>query len=174
MNNQRLKGERFEAKPKEVVRAANYRDQTGLLAHDNVLVDDLELIVACIERGKLLPPRFYRRGIERTEDQLLNEEGIKHLHLGGQESDVLVFIVEYEDRAVLLEVNSHIHFDREPIGSALCSLHMECLRQEDEAVRARKRDRIEARRKIVRRGLLTRLRARRRGKDDDAPPSRGL
>jgi hypothetical protein len=52
-------------------------------------------------------------------------------------SDVLLFAVEYADRVVFLEVNSHKHFDREPKGSVLLSLHKQCLKNEDEAAAVR-------------------------------------
>lgn len=48
-------------------------------------------------------------------------------------SDVLLFAVEYDDRVVFLEVNSHKHFKTEPKGSVLLSLHHQCLKKEDEA-----------------------------------------
>ena len=46
-----------------------------------------------------------------------------HLHLGGQNSDELLFLVQYPERVVLLEINSHKHFATEPKGSLLDSLH---------------------------------------------------
>ncbi|MBO9706797.1 MAG: hypothetical protein J7521_01180 [Caulobacter sp.] len=46
-----------------------------------------------------------------------------HLHLGGQNSDVLLFLVQYPDRVVLLEINTHQHFATEPKGSLLRAVH---------------------------------------------------
>jgi hypothetical protein len=42
--------------------------------------------------------------------------------LGGKESDVLVFLIQYTDRVVLLETNSHIHFRTHPAGKNLLAL----------------------------------------------------
>jgi hypothetical protein len=45
-----------------------------------------------------------------------------HLHLGGKESDIVVFLIQYVDRVVLLETNSHIHFRTQPAGKNLLAL----------------------------------------------------
>lgn len=130
-SGERLRCERFEAKPKEVLRATNYTDHTKRVAHESRLLDDLEEIAGCIEQGRPLDRRFYRSGLEVDDDPLLRNEGIKHLHLDNMGSDVLLFAVEYSDRVVFLEVNSHKHFRTEPKGSVLLSLHRQCLKIED-------------------------------------------
>jgi hypothetical protein len=137
---QRLRCERFEQKPKEVVLAPNYRDQTRSVARNPRLVEDLEEITECIENGIALQQRFYRSGIEVDRDELLEEDGVKHLHLDNQGSDVLLFAVEYAERVVFLEVNSHRHFKTEPKGSVLLTLHQQCLKNEDAVAAARAAD----------------------------------
>jgi hypothetical protein len=133
----RLRCERFERKPKDVIIAPNYRDFTKTVKGNQQLEGDLIEIVDRIERGTSLDRRFYRTGLENDGDPLLVQEGIKHLHLDHMGSDVLLFAVEYEDRVVFLEVNSHKHFRGEPKGSVLLSLHQQCLKSEDEAAAER-------------------------------------
>lgn len=129
----RLKLPRIEAKPKSVVQASTYRDYCKLSTKLE-LGDDLLELIECIKTGKPLSPYYYRSGIDEDVDHLLEESGIMHLHLGGQDSDVLVFLVQYPDRVVLLEINDHKHFRTDPVGSLLHSLHFSCLKQADEAV----------------------------------------
>lgn len=133
----RLRCERFERKPKAVTLAPNYRDFTRTVNGNPQLEDDLLEIADCIEKGIPLNRRFYRAGLENDGDPLLVQEGIKHLHLDHMGSDVLLFAVEYKDRVVFLEVNSHKHFKGEPKGSVLLSLHQQCLKGEDRAAAAR-------------------------------------
>jgi hypothetical protein len=133
----RLSCERFERKPKEVIVAPNYRDFTRTVKGNEQLEGDLIEIADSIEKGAPLDRRFYRTGLENDGDPLLVQEGIKHLHLEHMGSDVLLFAVEYDDRVVFLEINSHKHFKSEPKGSVLLSLHQQCLKNEDEAAAAR-------------------------------------
>lgn len=133
----RLRCERFEARPKDVIRGSTYTDHTRSVARNPRLLDDLEEIADCIEQGRPLQRRFYRSGLDIDEDPLLEQEGIKHLHLDNMGSDVLLFAVEYPDRVVFLEVNSHKHFQTEPKGSVLLSLHRQCLKNEDVAAAER-------------------------------------
>lgn len=137
----RLRCERFERMPKEVILGATYVDHTRTVAANARMLDDLEEIANCIERGRAVPRRFYRNGLETDSDPLLNQEGIKHLHLDNMGSDVLLFAVEYEDRVVFLEVNTHKHFKTEPKGSVLLSLHRQCLKNEDNAAIEREEQR---------------------------------
>lgn len=134
---ERLRCERFEPRPKEVIRGATYNDHTRSVASNPRLLDDLEKIADCIEEGRPLERRFYRSGLDIDDDPLLEQEGIKHLHLENMGSDVLLFVVEYRDRVVFLEVNTHKHFKTEPKGSVLLSLHRQCLKNEDVAAAER-------------------------------------
>jgi hypothetical protein len=67
---------------------------------------ELDDIVECIERGAGVPEKYYWIGIDRDRDELLEQRGIMHLHLGGKGSDTLLFLIQYSDRVVLLESNS--------------------------------------------------------------------
>jgi hypothetical protein len=88
------------------------------------LRDELDAIIESIERGDGVPEAHYRAGIDRTDDALLTQRGIIHLHLGGKDSDVLVFLVQFADRVVLLETNTHVHFRTRPAGKNIVALSM--------------------------------------------------
>lgn len=45
-----------------------------------------------------------------------------HLHLGGKDSDVILFLIQYADRVVLLETNTHVHFRTQPAGKNIIAL----------------------------------------------------
>ena len=136
--SERLHQPRIERTPKLVLRSPNFRDHSGLVASRGDLEDDLNEIIDRIGAARVLPERFYRAGIDQDGDELLEALGVMHLHLGSQASDELLFLVQYEDRVVLLEINSHKHFVAEPKGSLLASLHERHLaRMEAEAARER-------------------------------------
>ncbi len=59
---------------------------------------------------------------------MLADQGIMHLHLGGRGSDVLVFLIQYADRVVLLETNTHVHFRTQPAGKNIVALTQSWLR----------------------------------------------
>jgi hypothetical protein len=84
----------------------------------------------------------------------------------------LLFAVEYDDRVVFLEVNSHLHFQSEPAGSILLSLHQQCLANEDLAVVARRELRLIERAKALAKSLLPRGSKSRRD-DGDVPCEKG-
>lgn len=90
---------------------------------DSLLENDLNEIIDRIGAGRAIPERFYRAGIDRDPDELLDTLGIMHLHLGNRGSDELLFLVQYSERVVLLEINSHKHFATEPKGTLLAALH---------------------------------------------------
>ena len=74
-----------------------------------------------------MPEAHYRAGIDADRDGLLEEKGIMHLHLGGKNSDVLVFLVQYADQVVLLETNTHVHFQTQPAGRNILALNQSWL-----------------------------------------------
>lgn len=151
----RLRGARFELQAKLVIRAAHFHDFVGIADRPD-LVGDLARLIAKLESGVALPDRFYRAGVDRDEDRLLDETGLKHLHLGGRHSDVLVFLVEYADRVVLLEINDHKHFRTDPPGTLLRALHGGLLGDEDAAAERRRIARTASRRLAIRSGLRPR------------------
>lgn len=110
-----------------MLRSPNFRDHTGLVTANSPLEDDLNEIIDRIGAGRRLPDRFYRAAIDRDHDALLDALGVMHLHLGNRGSDELLFLVQYPERVVLLEINSHKHFTTEPKGSLLSSLHQQHL-----------------------------------------------
>jgi hypothetical protein len=154
-SDQRLRCERIEAKPKRIIMADNFRDWVGALA-DPQKARRFNQLIDCVRDGRIVPPNFYRRGIERTPDDLLEEDGIKHLHLDEGGGDDLLFCVEYDDAVVLMETNSHRHFGTEPPGSVLLSLHHECLLHQDREAAERKTMRLRERIRAIKNGLLKR------------------
>jgi len=174
--DERLRCERIETKPKAVDFAPNFKDWTGLVFSTPELEDDLNDLIERIGDGRLLPLGSYRRGIDRDDDALLEAHGIKHLHLGGADSDVLLWLVEYDSRVVILEINSHKHFETEPPGSLLRSLHDNFLRNADRQSADDKEAGADNRLRIVRKGLLPRRSGSSGPKlpaeDADAPPEK--
>jgi hypothetical protein len=115
---QRLR--RIEARPKPV-HIVQFQDfaAIGKIPELRAELDD---IIESIERGDGVPEVNYRAGIDRDEDALLADRGIMHLHLGGKDSDALVFLVQYSDRVVLLDTNTHVHFHTQPAGRNIVAL----------------------------------------------------
>jgi hypothetical protein len=149
----RVRNERFsEGYERDVQRARSFVDWTGLLETDSEILDQFDEIVDCLLEGNLVPEKYYRHRIEHSPDPLLAAEGIKHLHLGGRNSDVILYLVEYPDRIVLLEIGDHRHFASKPEGSLLKQLHHSCLRAEDADAALRKAERVTA----IRAGLRDR------------------
>lgn len=116
----RLRLPRIEKKPKRMYdeRWNDFAD----VRNDPALFEELYQLIQCIGRGEGVPDRYYRAGIDRDRDTLLDQQGIMHLHLGGKDSDVLVFLLQYADRVVLLETNSHVHFRTQPAGRNILAL----------------------------------------------------
>ncbi len=108
----RLRLARIEKKPKSVF-VKHWSDFAGVKRRVDIQEELLDIIES-IEAGIGAPEACYRTGIDRTPEGLLERHGIMHLHLGGKESDILVFLIQYVDRVVLLETNSHIHFRTQP------------------------------------------------------------
>jgi hypothetical protein len=121
---QRLR--RIERKPKPV-HIAEFQD-FARIAKNPALRDELDNIIESIERGEGVQEAHYRAGIDWDRDALLAEKGIMHLHLGGKGSDVLVFLIQYPDRVVLLETNTHVHFRTQPAGKNILALTQSWLR----------------------------------------------
>ena len=144
----RLRLPRIEQKPKKVF-AERWADFAGIKARPT-LVNELVQIIRRIERGDGVPEEHYRDG-------LLEDKGIMHLHLGGKDSDVLVFLIQYAGEVVLLETNSHVHFRIQPAGKNILALSQswlgnleraaaEAARQAQEAVEDAERQEAEAKR----------------------------
>ncbi|WP_158043335.1 hypothetical protein [Skermanella pratensis] len=76
---------------------------------------DLELLIDLIESGGAVPDRFYRPSRDRRGDDMLVKGKVMHLHLDGP-SNALVYLIQYDDAVLIIEVNSHIHLHDEPEG----------------------------------------------------------
>lgn len=75
---------------------------------------DLEVLLLSIESGDEIPGDFYSATAGHPEsDPLLRDYGVMHLHLGGKGSDTLLFLMQFADRVVLLETNTHRRFQRQ-------------------------------------------------------------
>jgi len=121
----RLRLRRIEKKPKKVF-TSRWTDYAGI-KENPALLDEFDDIVESIERGDGVPEAHYRTGIDVDSDDLLAQRGIMHLHLGGQNSDVLIFLIQYADRVVLLETNTHIRFRTQPAGKNILALNQSWL-----------------------------------------------
>ncbi len=136
----RLRLSRIEKLPKPVY-AEQFQDFANI-RHRPELVAELDDMIESIERGDGVPERLYRAGIDRDADGLLASTGIMHLHLGGKNSDTIVFLIQYADRVVLLETNTHVHFRTQPAGKNILALSQSWLRNLESALAeaATKRD----------------------------------
>ena len=121
----RLRLPRIETKPKPVY-AEQWQDFVGV-GKNIALRDELDAIIESIERGDGVPETCYRAGIGLDRDGLLEDRGIMHLHLGGTGSDILLFLIQYSDRVVILETNTHVHFRTQPAGKNILALHQSWL-----------------------------------------------
>lgn len=129
---ERLRNERLlQGKKRVVDHSPGFCDRSGLIAVGSKAEGDLTTIIKLLGGGSPIPDRFYRNYVDDGQDRLLNDFGIKHLHLGGSTSDILLFLVEYVDRVLLLEVNDHNAFAESPVGSTLQRLHMNALAKSD-------------------------------------------
>ena len=116
----RLRLPRIEKKPKPVY-SERWTDFGGVKRRRE-LQDELLDIIESIENGGGVPEQHYRAGIDRDRDGLLEEKGILHLHLGGKDSNVLIFLIQYAAHVVLLETNTHVHFRTQPAGNNILAL----------------------------------------------------
>lgn len=124
---QPLLGDHFELKPKKVYKARTFVDHTGL-ANTEPYASNLVDFYKRIEQGLELPPQFYRSHIGKTPDDLLAHTGVKHIHLGNTKSDVLLFVQEFDDFVVILEIAPHsANFHEVPVGDTLTKNHIPSL-----------------------------------------------
>lgn len=71
------------------------------------------------ENGWEVPEDYYRLGVDKDKDLLLEVTGVKHLHLGGRASDILVYLIETEEQVIILRVAGHAYLQDNPRGSDL-------------------------------------------------------
>jgi hypothetical protein len=91
---------------RRVVFRPGFRRHKALNPHEQA--DFLEVADA-VKHGKTLDERFYRPAAGHQDD-LLERYGVLHLHLDGDTSDTLLFLMQFPDRVVLLETNTHKRF----------------------------------------------------------------
>ena len=115
-----LRSPRLALRSKRVKLVETYSDHTGKVVESPYREDLIDLRRRIIG-GLGIDPKFYRQNMEDSRDQLLTLFGVKHLHLGGQKSDVLIYLVEYEDYVAILEINDHKHFRSDPVGKLLAA-----------------------------------------------------
>ena len=74
-----------------------------------------------LTNGDELLPRHYRARIDdpSSPDPLLEKYGIKHLHLVRQNSDIILYCIEYRQMVLLLQVSGHVALDDEAAGEAM-------------------------------------------------------
>lgn len=75
-----------------------------------------------IENGWPLPNDFYRLDVDENRDRLLHAIGVKHLHLDGRASDILVYLLEFTDSVIALLIANHAYLEDEPRGNLLRDL----------------------------------------------------
>ena len=154
----RIRDERFrQGRGKEVDYSPLFEDATDLIGNDLEVTANLVGIIRCIGEGNLIPEVFYRNGIDRDDDVLLQAHGIKHLHLHADtEVDALLFLVEYSQFVLLLGVDGHKRHFNKPEGAILRSLHDSAIRNADaKAMRMREEKRKAAKAGLKPRGAET-------------------
>ena len=150
----RIRSERFgHGRKKDVDHSHAYADWSGLAGSNPDIQANLMLIIRCLGNGYMIPEKFYRNGIDRDEDSLLKEHGIKHLHLHeNTDVDALLFLIEYRDFILVLGIDGHRkHFEKPP-GGLLVSLHYSAIANAD----AKAKKLAEAKSSAIRAGLLPR------------------
>lgn len=118
----RLRLDTIEPKPKAVHLSKSWDDPGKLLAND-LLARKVAHIRVCIQNGTPLPSGYYRKGVGLNSDALLQNEGVMHLHLGASNTSELLYLIQYSDHVVLLELSDHSHFAARPVGARLKSRH---------------------------------------------------
>lgn len=176
---ERLRNERFafgEGISRVIDYAGTNLDPKGLVDVGSKAEGDLATIIKLLGAGSPIPDKFYRNYVGNGQDELLNDFGIKHLHLGGSTSDILLFLVEFEGRILLLEINDHNAFAESPRGSTLRMLHQNALakadviagKEREAAVKIEAEKLDESRLAIKRKALQAALRPRKPSASEEA------
>lgn len=118
----RQKLSRLEAKPKKVLLSPTFRDPAGI-ARDDVYAGKIDLIRTCIANGTPLPSGYYSKGAGIRSDTMLTTFGIMHLHLGRWNTDALLWLVQYPEHVVFLELSDHKPFEQRPVGGRFHGYH---------------------------------------------------
>lgn len=105
---------RIEAKSKHVEEDRAFGIHISLTERE---LADLVDIRTRIAAGTALPSKYYRRS--KVGDRLLKTQNIMHLHLGGQGSDALLYLIQYPYHVLFLSVDTHVHLDDIPPGKKI-------------------------------------------------------
>lgn len=119
----RQKLSRLESKPKKIIMSSTFRDPEGL-AQDDDVAKAIDHIRTCIANGTPLPSGYYSKGAGMRFDTMLDSYGIMHLHVRGQwNTDELLWLVQYPEHVVFLELSDHKPFDQRPVGGRFNRYH---------------------------------------------------
>lgn len=151
----RLRLPHLECKRKFVDIADSWRDTVGVAKRPELKLA-FDAIIDAIESGVPLPFWAYRKGIEDTPDELLQADGFMHLHLGNQNSNELLYLIQYADSVTLLEINLHIHFETQPVGILLKRFHETSVASAESKIAAQVAKHLATAKAVVRRGILPR------------------
>jgi hypothetical protein len=122
MDDEVLKLPLIQGKPLKIVKSPLF-DAASYYKGKPKLEDYVLDIVDAISTGQPLPHWAYRRDIDTTPDEVLNRYGMMHLHLGSQGSNELLWVMQYEDRVILLAIGNHNNFAGMPKGELLYRFH---------------------------------------------------
>lgn len=131
----RQKREDIERKPKTVHYSTSWSDPAGLMK-DPAKAKAVLAAIRAIEGGAPLLTGYYRKGIGTTSDTLLASLGVMHLHLGKPNTDELLYLVQYPDDVLLLELSDHTHFKSTPIGRRLDAQHSKAIADKEAELEA--------------------------------------
>jgi hypothetical protein len=127
----------LEQKKKRVHVLAGYRQTVALTPEQEACLAEIR---ERIESGRRLPAYCYRVNRDSSGDALLVREGIMHLHLSRKDRNAILFLVQYEDHVVFLDVTDHAPFRDDPPGSYLAELHANALGRLEAALDAEEHD----------------------------------
>lgn len=114
---------RLESKPKKVIMSSTFRDP-GALAQDDEIAKAIDHIRTCIANGTPLRSGYYSKGAGMRSDTMLDSYGIMHLHVRGRwNTDELLWLVQYPEHVMFLELSDHTPFDQRPVGGRFYRYH---------------------------------------------------
>lgn len=140
----RLSADRLAPVPKTITRAASFRVATGRnpkpgeLGRDEIFAELADIILD-IENGVGAQKWRYRRsGRQVPVDETLKRYGLMHLHLTRKHGGQLLWLLQYDDHVLLLEVSDHSTFGDIPPGSRLVSYHAKAIADAEREMAERK------------------------------------
>jgi len=124
----------IEGKKKRVHFISGHRRDVRLTPEKEICLNEIR---ERIQNGHRLRPFCYRINRDSPDD-LLDREGIMHLHLSAKDRNEIQFLVQYAEHVVFLEVTNHAPFKDEPPGSYLAQLHANALSDLESKIDAEK------------------------------------